>query len=273
MKPISLHDRNEIEVFLRRNVFLNIYSLGDLDDFFWPFTTWYGLKENGALQGVALIYSGGSIPTLLALAEEEKTAPLHRLLRALTPLLPLSFYAHLSLGLQVELKDRYTLIPHGEHYKMALAIQSGLKRIDTSHVIRLSSGDLPDILALLNEAYPENYFDPRMLETNQYYGIRSPEGLISMGGIHVYSPRLRVAALGNIVTRPSHRGKGHASAVTARLCQSLLNEVDHIGLNVQAENRSAIRCYEKLGFDVIACYNEYRIELKRFDSSEVVDST
>jgi len=72
----------------------------------------------------------------------------------------------------------------------------------------------------------------------------------------VYSPRQRVAALGNITTHPEHRGRGHARAVTARLCQHLAESTDHIGLNVKAHNVTAIRCYESLGFEVAAKYDE-----------------
>ena len=74
------------------------------------------------------------------------------------------------------------------------------------------------------------------------------------------SPRYRVAALGNIATHPKYRGKGYGTAVTAKLCGSLLREVDHIGLNVKADNKSAIRCYEKLGFEVVCSYGEYEVE-------------
>ncbi len=44
--------------------------------------------------------------------------------------------------------------------------------------------------------------------------------------------------------------------------KSLLSEIDHIGLNVKADNASAIRCYEKLGFEVIGSYGEFEVELK-----------
>jgi GNAT superfamily N-acetyltransferase len=93
---VSLHDRETIGAFLRRNAPLHLYALGDLDDFFWPSTLWYGLERDGELR-------------------------------------------QLILG--------------------------------------------------------------------------------SVAGIHVYSPRQRMAALGNIVTHPAARGKGYASRVTARLCR------------------------------------------------------
>ena len=44
-RTICLHDKGQIEAFLRRNVFLHSYSVGDLDDRFWPHTTWYALAD------------------------------------------------------------------------------------------------------------------------------------------------------------------------------------------------------------------------------------
>lgn len=68
MRYESLHDREEIEEFLRRDTPLHLYALGDLDDFFWPFTTWYGWREEGELQAVVLLYVGQSLPVVLALS-------------------------------------------------------------------------------------------------------------------------------------------------------------------------------------------------------------
>jgi predicted GNAT family acetyltransferase len=98
-----------------------------------------------------------------------------------------------------------------------------------------------------------------MVATGRYFGVREDGQLICIAGVHVYSPRYRVAALGNIVTHPAHRNRGHATRATARLCQALLDEVDHIGLNVKADNEAAIACYRKLGFEVVAPYGEFNI--------------
>ncbi|MHC4559779.1 MAG: GNAT family N-acetyltransferase, partial [Planctomycetota bacterium] len=116
--------------------------------------------------------------------------------------------------------------------------------------------------SFFKKAYPGNFFEPRMLETNQYYGIRESDELISIAGVHVYSQRYKVAALGNITTHPNYRGRGYGTTVTAKVCKSLLREIDHIGLNVKADNTSAVRCYEKLGFEVVDSYGEFEIEPK-----------
>ncbi|MFB0555881.1 MAG: hypothetical protein ACETWQ_21460 [Phycisphaerae bacterium] len=83
MKAVCLHDKSTIETFLRGNVFLNIYSLGDLDDFLWPHTTWYALTDIVSVQAIALMYTGGSLPCFHALAEDGKGIYIEELLRCL----------------------------------------------------------------------------------------------------------------------------------------------------------------------------------------------
>jgi len=262
MKAVCLHDKSKIETFLRGNVFVNIYGLGDLDDFFWPYTTWYALTDSAGIQSIALMYAGGSLPCLHALAEDDKVIYIEELLCCLVPILPRRFYAHLSLGLESILAEHYTLRPHGKHYKMALTDKSLLPNFDTSQTVGLSMSHLSEIISLFKKAYPGNFFEPRMLETKQYYGIRRSGELVGAAGVHVYSRRYRVAALGNITTHLKYRGKGYGTTVTAKVCKSLLRDIDYIGLNVKADNTSAIKSYKKLGFEVIDSYGEFEVEFK-----------
>lgn len=266
MKPISLHDKRVIETLLRKNIYLHIYSLGDLDDFFWPYTTWYGgeAADGQGLSALVLLYAGQSLPVVLALSEQGLA--MQELLRSLTNVLPARFYTHLSPGLETVLAESYRLAPHGAHYKMALGDRTRVQQWDGSDcaaVVRLGQADLDDVRELYRESYPENWFDPRMLDTGQYFGLRKGGDLVSVTGVHVYSEQYGVAALGNITTHPAHRNQGHGTRVVARLCRSLLETVEHIGLNVKADNAGAIACYEKLGFEVIASYGEFMVEFKR----------
>lgn len=123
-------------------------------------------------------------------------------------------------------------------------------------IAALSTRDLPAIHALYQEAYPGNWFDPRMLATGQFCGAFEGPRLVAIAGVHVYSERQRVAALGNITTHPARRGEGLGTAVTAALCRRLLAEVGDIGLNVKADNLVAQRCYARIGFEVCAEYDE-----------------
>ena len=121
----------------------------------------------------------------------------------------------------------------------------------------VTGDDLDELSAFYRDSYPSNWFDPRMVETGQYFGLREDDKLVSVAGVHVYAPTQRVAALGNIATDPAYRGRGLAFRCVARLCGNLLESVDAIGLNVKADNLGAIRLYERLGFERVAQYEEW----------------
>lgn len=267
MNVVSLHDKKQIETFLRQDTHLHIYSIGDLDDFFWKYTSWHGLESGGELKAVILLYIGSSLPTVLALSQD--IYHINKLLSSVFPFLPRRFYAHLSPGLEEVMAKYFTLKSHGKHYKMALKNKSAVYSLDTAKVGSLSVKDIDQILALYKTSYPDNWFNERMLLTGQYFGVKEENELVSIAGVHVFSPEYRVAALGNITTHPNHRGKGYGKATVAMLCKSLCSEVDHIGLNVKADNHPAISLYEKLGFEIICTYNEYIAEAKSFRNNGV----
>ena len=255
-----LTDKAEIEAFLRTNAELHVYSLGDLDDFFWPQTTWYGWHRDGQLQDIVLIYAGAKLPIVVAISGQPSA--LSERMHEVIPLLPQWFYAHLSPGVENVFERTHQLDFHGPHYKMALRDTARLADVDCSGAVRLERQDLDELVRLYDESYPGNWFDPRMLRTGQYFGLRVKRRLVSAAGVHVYSERYRVAAVGNVVTHPAHRNKGYGRAVTARLCRSLLETVDHVGLNVKADNDAATACYRQLGFEVVAPYGEFTVEQK-----------
>ena len=256
MSVVSLHDTGEIERYLRQHTLIHLYELGDLDDFFWQYTTWYALKEGKQIESLFLLYISVQPPIPVLLAISENLSALRTLLQSSIHLLPPHFYAHLSGDLSALLATHYAVDSHGLHYKMALTNTSRLETIDASEVIPLTVDNLNELQVLYRVSYPVNSFDPRMLETGHYYGIRRDGLLVSVAGVHVYSPRYRVGVVGNVTTHPAYRGKGLGTAVCARLCKELLRTVDHIGLNVKADNIPAIASYKRLGFEVVGEYEE-----------------
>ena len=257
MKVICLHDKDRIEAFLRKNVYLHIYSIGDLDDFLWQKTVWYALENRSEIQAMVLLYAELPRATLHAMCEQRDL--MTELLRTIFDILPRRFHAHLSPGVVEAFKEECRIDSYAEFYRMALNSESLPDGIDCSQVIRLTRNDLDEMLRLYEESYPGNWFNPAMLETGQYFGIRIKNRLVSVAGVHVYSERYKVAALGNIATHPDFRGNGFGKSVIARLCQSLLEKVDHIGLNVKADNAIAVSLYEKLGFEIAGSYYECNI--------------
>ncbi len=261
MLPIFLHDRPTIAAFLRQDPYLHLYALGDLDDFFWPYTTWYASQEDGKIGALLLLYSGGGLPIVLATANAgEDLERLRALLEACLPLLPRRFYTHLSPGLEQVLAGAYGLEPHGRYLKMGLTDPARAGQVVTTQVGPLYPSDAVELTRFYDAAFPGNWFDPRMLETGCYYGIRRDGAIASVAGIHVYSAEYRAAALGNIITHPDYRGRGLARQVTAHLCQELLKTTDFIGLNVRADNVPALAVYTWLGFTPVAEYDEYMVE-------------
>jgi ribosomal protein S18 acetylase RimI-like enzyme len=254
--PIIIHDKTQLESYFRQTPFLHIYEIGDLDDFFWPHTIWFGQENDGELEAVSLLYTPFNPPIALFLAAPESHPAMRELINDSAHLLPESIYVHISDGLQDTLAQHFSLQSHGLHFIMALSETTALLDFDTTITEPLTSQDEAEISALFNTNHPENAFDPRMLETGQFFGIRQKGQLVSVGGIHAYSAHYRVAAVGNVLTAPHARGQGFGSQVTARVCQSLLESTDHIGLNVKYDNVAAIHTYKKLGFEIIASYEE-----------------
>lgn len=258
--PICLHSKRDIEAFLRRDLFLHLYELGDLDDFFWNYTTWYALSENHKIKQLVLFYTQAHLPVLLGLSKDIDS--LKDLLQSILHLLPKRFYAHLSKDAVGVFAEDYQVRSHGLHSKMALTNPTYLDAVDPLNVMPLTKADAPALKELYQASYPGNWFEPRMLQTKQYFGIKQGLQLISVAGVHTYSPEFSVATLGNITTHPAFRNQGLGKAVSTQLCRSLLQTVQHIGLNVRTDNAAAISCYTKLGFEIVATYKEYALELK-----------
>lgn len=254
-----LRDREVIARFAKSDVGLHIYELGDLDPFFLPSATYYGLVDgSGAPNALALVYRGSDVPTLVALGREGDEA-VAELFRRLLPRLEHAVYAHLAPGLAAMVEGRSTR-SHGRFLKMVQVEREALAIDGTYLAERLSPGHEAELRALYGAAYGDAWFDPRMLELGQYFGLRDAGALVAVAGVHVSSREHGVAAIGNVATLPSHRAKGLAKRVVARLCQSLLDDgIFTIGLNVKADNAPAIACYERLGFAAVAPYEEWSI--------------
>ncbi len=111
-------------------------------------------------------------------------------------------------------------------------------------------------LGALYAHFPEHHFQPDALRHGVFYGIRAGDRLVAAGGTHAVAPAYGVAVLGGIFTHPDARRRGHASALTSRLVEDhFARGCPDVVLNVPADNRPAIRVYERLGFRT---YSNYR---------------
>ena len=46
MNIVDIRDRDRISAFLADNTPIHIYGIGDLDDPYWPHTTWYAAEQD-----------------------------------------------------------------------------------------------------------------------------------------------------------------------------------------------------------------------------------
>ncbi|MFD0141738.1 MULTISPECIES: GNAT family N-acetyltransferase [unclassified Streptomyces] len=251
----ALHDRSVLADRFDRDPAMHLMELGDLDDLLWPHTSWYTVSRSGP---VALLYAVGDTPTLLAFSRPSEAADLEELAGALLPVLPRRFFGHLTGEAAKVLESAYEVRRHGVLLRMALTDPGPTAAHPDGpwQVAPLDRGDLPELLELFAQAYPGNWFDDRMLDTGQYMGARRDGRLVAVAGVHVYSPAYRVAAIGNVTTHPELRGQGAGGACVAALCRRLAETVDHIGLNVRADNATAVGLYRRLGFSVVTEFTE-----------------
>jgi ribosomal protein S18 acetylase RimI-like enzyme len=255
MLIVDLDDRERLASVFRRNALAHVYELGDLDDFDWPHTVWFGWESEGRLEEIALLYTQPRIPVLIAIADPPARS-MAELLAEITWSLPSVLYAHASPGLFETLGERYSVDDAAPHLKLALT-QTDLIAQHALTTEILTRDDLAEISTFYESAYPGTWFVPRMLDTGRYVGVRRDGRLACVAGVHVYSPTWRVAALGNVATLPNLRGQGLARGACASLCQLLLRDgIESIALNVRADNASAIASYTRLGFEPVAEYIE-----------------
>ncbi|MFC0416125.1 GNAT family N-acetyltransferase [Cytobacillus solani] len=130
-----------------------------------------------------------------------------------------------------------------------------MKHIDQSKLLESSmtqlvkENEFSKVIAFLQKGEMK-FFTRSELERCPFLGIKDGGEFIAIGGFHFYDPQL--VELGNIVTRPDHRGNGLAKLVTSELTHIGKQLSSDVYLGVLAENLPAVHIYESLGFQTTA---------------------
>ena len=204
---------------------------------------WYGLKDEG-LRAVLLLYSGLSVPAVLTKGDG---MDVEALIQATRPALPRRFYGQIRSEHRKAIECHFDLQDEKDMVRMGCTREHYVESSDPSGVEALNHRDTAAIMSLYTH-YPDNFFEPAMLGSGLYFGIRDDSELVSVAGLHVLSERYDVAAIGNIVTHADRRGQGLASKCVRKLLDELFQRVGHVTLNVERDNVAAIACYRKFGF-------------------------
>ncbi len=257
--PVSeITSRAQIAAALCNNPVANAYPLGYLDESYADYCRWFGFRREGELISVILHYKGLSRPGLFSCGEREGIRPILRELRDEMP-------ARATAHLRKEHRDAFGAIFDGLD-ELPLVSRMGLSRDefrdigDPGPVVeRLTHRDTARIMELYR-LWPDNFFEPYQLETGLYFGVKLDDGSVAaIAGVHNLSLTYDVAAIGNLVTHPDHRGHGYAKACTARLLRDAFDRVGYVTLDVRQENEPAVRTYRRFGFREFAEFYEGEI--------------
>lgn len=253
-------DKHRLKRHFEKDKVLFSYHLGDLDDFYFENCQWaVDYPDRAKIEEVILVYTGCELPTVLAFGLTERFT---ELLKQMLPLLPMKFYSHFQEKYRDLFLQNYSEKKLGTHFKMKLEKFKKPVSVDSSKIIQLDMSHLDMLRQLYKDAYSQNYFTKRMLETGKYYGYFDNNKIVSVSGVHVDSDEYKISVLGNITTAEKFRSKGISTQVTSRLLDDLTADNKTVCLNVKADNKPAIASYTKLGFVKVHEYEEALFELK-----------
>jgi len=220
-----------------------------LDDFHFPFCQWPAdYHQRARIEEAVLIYNGPSVPTVMAFGLTDR---FEAFLNELIDLLPQKFLGHYQKEHRSVFHQAYQEKRLGSFWKMKLVNTSKAQLAndrESASIIRLDQAHADELEKMYVLAYPDGYFERRILQTGKYFGYLHDDQIVSVAGVHVDSEEHGVSVLGSIATLPEFRGKGLATAVTARLLRELVSQRDIITLNVDSANAPAVKCYSNLGF-------------------------
>jgi len=238
--------------------------LGDLDDFHFAHCQWAAdYHERARIEEAVLIYSGSKIPTVMALGV---TPRFNELLTELIDLLPKKFLGHYQKEMRPHFHKVYKEKQLGNFWKMKLVDTAKAQSINNTtgeNIINLKQSHGDALEKMYSSAYPDGYFDRRLLLSGKYFGYLHNKQIVSVAGVHVDTEEYGVTVLGSIATLPKFRGKGLATMVTARLLKEIAGKREVITLNVDSENAAAVKCYSNLGFVKTHEYEEGLFTLRK----------
>jgi ribosomal protein S18 acetylase RimI-like enzyme len=254
-----LRDIPHLRTILSTDRVWAVYALGDLSPGFFEHTDWFGAEDGIAL---LLLYRAFGTPLLFTLGSPEQLGGLLDELGSETDL-----FLSIRPDILPLVTARFQVRDVTPMWRMVL--YPGQFRPITGPAVRLGAADLPALQCLHAGGNPDDqpaddapdFFAASMVEQGVYYGIFDDhQSLIAAAGTHLVVPAEGVAAVGNVYTRPDHRGRGLATLVTSAVIADLSRQPDVsvIALNVRQDNAAAITIYERLGFERYCAFFEGR---------------
>ena len=114
-----------------------------------------------------------------------------------------------------------------------------------AEAIPLGPADVPEMLDLVARTRPGPFLE-RTIEFGGYLGIRRDDVLVAMAGERLRPPGW--TEISAVCTDPAFRGNGLATRLTLAVAAAITARGEKPFLHAAADNVTAIRLYESLGF-------------------------
>jgi ribosomal protein S18 acetylase RimI-like enzyme len=234
-----LDDPEAIRPLLEGQQAYAAYALAHLEPRLLPRSQWW--HAHGP-QGQALVAHSrsGLGPALVALGDPQALDALLRLHPG-----PRLTFATFQLDHLAIAHRHFILSRDGASLRMSVSAASFQPAAEPAQ--RLRRADVGAINALQrHEGF--GFFPAAMLNEGVYYGVYVRQKLVAIAGTHVVAPSEGLALVGNVMTHPRYRGQGYGTIATSAVTAELLKTCPDVLLTVAANNRAAIRLYERLGY-------------------------
>ncbi|MFJ6084648.1 GNAT family N-acetyltransferase [Streptomyces sp. NPDC092369] len=124
-------------------------------------------------------------------------------------------------------------------------VDDGLAAAPEPEAVLLGPADVPEMLDLVERTRPGPFL-PRTVEMGTYLGIRRDGALIAMAGERLHPPGW--TEISAVCTDPAFRGEGLATRLILAVAHGIRERGETPFLHTGAQNTTAIRLYEALGF-------------------------
>jgi GNAT superfamily N-acetyltransferase len=250
MPARSLTNRDEILDFLAHDRLYAAYAIGDLEPPLFSECEWLGAEEGGRLHAVVLLYKGLEPPALFLMGKVPGLATVLRF-----GFRERRVYVTCREEHVLAVKAFYATEPPAPMWRMVMQPRD-FRPVNTAAVMPLSPRHVEE-LEILYAQGGGDAFTPFQLATGVFYGVRIRGRMVAAAGTHLISPTFGLGAIGNVYTEKAYRGRGYATAATSAVVRELFRRgIRCVVLNVAQSNATAIRIYQRLGFNKHCPYVE-----------------
>jgi ribosomal protein S18 acetylase RimI-like enzyme len=245
-EKVNEANKQRIIDFLKSDVIRHVFAFYDIQHD--PqHTTMYAAFENGNLKGYILIYTATDVPSIILECEEGVA-------EALIEYAPQNnFIIHTPPNLIPSVQRKFQ---NEKHYieNWMLVRRDQAHYYKSEFVRRLNTED--DALRLAELVSNRKDRPKRALKKYiewitkmPVYGLFLKGRLVSYAGSFLQLPQIWM--IGGVYTQPRHRNRGHATLAVSAITKEALRKAETAALFVRSDNYSAIKVYEKIGYQKI----------------------